>query len=233
MVYNNRTINITICYVNKPIRVQSTRSSSCDIFMRYTKRISQQRKTGCLFFERQTPLCGFSGQREDKTHGGGLGDSSSESGDETKRQSGQQQQQQQPSSCAVQQQQQQQQLVDHQQTSSMYQLPPPASVSVSSPHSYHQGHGSSLSHPHMQHHDTSSESGDDKRNLHHQLQHHLQVGTHGAHGLVHPTATLPPPPPSCAQQKSQLDYMQYYPQVGQRNNIECLFPICIRYFNLL
>ncbi|KYM85429.1 Homeobox protein SIX1 [Atta colombica] len=154
----------------------------------------------------------YRGQREDKTHGGGLGDSSSESGDETKRQSGQQQQQQQPSSCAVQQQQQQQQqMVDHQQTSSMYQLPPPASVSVSSPHSYHQGHSSTLSHPHMQHHDTSSESGDDKRNLHHQLQHHIQVGTHG-HGLVHPAATLPPPPPSCAQQKSQLDYMQYYPQ---------------------
>ncbi|XP_011167451.1 homeobox protein SIX1 isoform X2 [Solenopsis invicta] len=154
-----------------------------------------------------------SGQREDKTHGGGLGDSSSESGDETKRQSGQQQQQQQqPSSCAVQQQQQQQQqMVDHQQTSGMYQLPPPSSVSVSSPHSYHQGHGSSLSHPHMQH-DTSSESGDDKRHLQHQLQHHLQVGTHSAHGLVHPTVTLPPPPPSCAQQKSQLDYMQYYPQ---------------------
>ncbi|XP_011065782.1 PREDICTED: homeobox protein SIX1 isoform X2 [Acromyrmex echinatior] len=162
---------------------------------------------------RHTLLCNFSGQREDKTHGGGLGDSSSESGDETKRQSGQQQQQQQPSSCAVQQQQQQQQqMVDHQQTSSMYQLPPPASVSVSSPHSYHQGHSSTLSHPHMQHHDTSSESGDDKRNLHHQLQHHIQVGTHGAHGLVHPAATLPPPPPSCAQQKSQLDYMQYYPQ---------------------
>ncbi|XP_032676289.1 homeobox protein SIX2-like isoform X2 [Odontomachus brunneus] len=153
-----------------------------------------------------------SGQREDKAHGGGLGDSSSESGDETKRQSGQQQQQQQqpPSSCAVQQ--QQQQMVDHQQTSGMYQLPPP--VSVSSPHSYHQGHSSTLSHPHMQHHDTSSESGDDKRNLHHQLQHHLQVGAHGTHGLVHPTATLPPPPPSCAQQKSQLDYMQYYsPQI--------------------
>lgn len=61
-------------------------------------------------------------------------------------------------------------------------------------------------------HDTSSESGDDKRHLQHQLQHHLQVGTHSAHGLVHPTVTLPPPPPSCAQQKSQLDYMQYYPQ---------------------
>ncbi|XP_043684532.1 homeobox protein SIX2-like isoform X2 [Vespula pensylvanica] len=160
-----------------------------------------------------------SGQREDKTHGGGLGDSSSESGDEAKRQSvvqQQQQQQQQPSACAVQQQQQQQQqqqMVEHQQTSSMYQLPPPAAVS--SPHSYHQTHGTSLSHPHtpthhMQHHDTSSESGDDKRNLHHQLQHHLQVGAHGTHGLVHPTATLPPPPPSCAQQKSQLDYMQYY-----------------------
>ncbi|XP_076225795.1 SIX homeobox 1 protein sine oculis isoform X1 [Nomia melanderi] len=155
-----------------------------------------------------------SGQREEKTHGGGLGDSSSESGDEAKRQAVGQQQPQQPSACAVQQQQQQQQqIVEHQQTSGMYQLPPP--VSVSSPHSYHQGHGSTLSHPHtpthhMQHHDTSSESGDDKRNLHHQLQHHLQVGAHGTHGLVHPTATLPPPPPSCAQQKSQLDYMQYY-----------------------
>ncbi|XP_076667623.1 SIX homeobox 1 protein sine oculis isoform X3 [Andrena cerasifolii] len=156
-----------------------------------------------------------SGQREDKTHGGRLGDSSSESGDEAKRQAVGQQQPTQPSSCAVQQQQQQQQqqMVEHQQTSSMYQLPPP--VSVSSPHSYHQGHGSTLSHPHtpthhMQHHDTGSESGDDKRNVHHQLQHHLQVGAHGTHGLVHPTATLPPPPPSCAQQKSQLDYMQYY-----------------------
>ncbi|XP_076234267.1 SIX homeobox 1 protein sine oculis isoform X3 [Calliopsis andreniformis] len=124
-----------------------------------------------------------SGQREEKTHGGGLGDSSSESGDEAKRQAVGQQQPQQPSSCAVQQQQQQQQMVEHQQTSNMYQLPPP--VSVSSPHSYHQGHGSTLSHPHtpthhMQHHDTGSESGDDKRNLHHQLQHHLQdylIGT--------------------------------------------------------
>ncbi|XP_076637533.1 SIX homeobox 1 protein sine oculis isoform X3 [Colletes latitarsis] len=125
-----------------------------------------------------------SGQREDKAHGGGLGDSSSESGDEKRQAVGQQQQQQQqPSACAVQQQQQQQQMVEHQQTSGMYQLPPP--VSVSSPHSYHQGHGSTLSHPHtpthhMQHHDTSSESGDDKRNLHHQLQHHLQdylIGT--------------------------------------------------------
>ncbi|XP_012137348.1 SIX homeobox 1 protein sine oculis isoform X4 [Megachile rotundata] len=118
-----------------------------------------------------------SGQREDKAHVGGLGDTSSESGDDTKRQAVSQQQQQQPPSCAVQQQQQQQQLVEHQQTSSMYQLPPP--VSVSSPHSYHQGHGATLSHPHtpshhMQHHDTGSESGDDKRNLHHQLQHHLQ-----------------------------------------------------------
>jgi len=203
------------------------------LFLYVTRNIYLRKKRLAVFFERQTLLCGFSGQREDKTHGGGLGDSSSESGDETKRQSGQQQQQQQPSSCAVQQQQQQQQqMVDHQQTSGMYQLPPPASVSVSSPHSYHQGHGSSLSHPHMQHHDTSSESGDDKRNLHHQLQHHLQVGTHGAHGLVHPTATLPPPPPSCAQQKSQLDYMQYYPQVG-RNNLKCLFPYRMHYFNLL
>ncbi|XP_033176148.1 E3 ubiquitin-protein ligase CBLL2-like [Bombus impatiens] len=154
----------------------------------------------------------YSGQREDKTHGGGLGDSSSESGDETKRQAVNQQPPQQPSSCAVAAQ-QQQPMMEHQQASSMYQLPPP--VSVSSPHSYHQGHGSTLSHPHtpthhIQHHDTGSESGDDKRNLHHQLQHHLQVGAHGTHGLVHPTATLPPPPPSCAQQKSQLDYMQYY-----------------------
>ena len=161
---------------------------------------------------------GCSGQREDKGHGAGLGDSSSESGEDNKRGSVRQQQQQ--SSCAVQQQQQaqqqqhvqQQRMVDPlQQSSTMYQLPAP--VSVSSPHSYHQGHtGSSLSHPHTpthhMHHDTSSESGDDKRNLHHQLQ-HLQAG-HGSHGLVHPTATLPPPPPSCAQQKSQLDYMQYY-----------------------
>jgi len=118
-------------------------------------------------------------------------------------------------------------MVDHQQTSSMYQLPPP--VSVSSPHSYHQGHGSSLSHPHMQHHDTSSESADNKRNLHHQLQHHLhQVGTHSAHGLVHPTATLPPPPPSCAQQKSQLDYMQYYsPQVRDWAVLSSLGRFCI------
>ncbi|XP_060825980.1 homeobox protein SIX1-like isoform X3 [Bombus pascuorum] len=117
-----------------------------------------------------------SGQREDKTHGGGLGDSSSESGDETKRQAVNQQPPQQPSSCAVAAQ-QQQPMMEHQQASSMYQLPPP--VSVSSPHSYHQGHSSTLSHPHtpthhIQHHDTGSESGDDKRNLHHQLQHHLQ-----------------------------------------------------------
>lgn len=110
-------------------------------------------------------------------------------------------------------------MVDHQQSSGMYQLPPPANSAVSSPHSYHQAHSSTLSHGHttthhIQHHDTSSESGDDKRNIHHQLQHHLQSG-HIPHGLVHPTATLPPPPPSCAQQKSQLDYMQYYsPQVS-------------------
>ncbi|XP_011696053.1 PREDICTED: putative cyclin-dependent serine/threonine-protein kinase DDB_G0272797/DDB_G0274007 [Wasmannia auropunctata] len=210
MAYNNYVINIIIC-LNR--LASNPPSFTCNFFVRYTKRISSQKEDRLSFLKRQTSLYDFSGQREDKTHGGGLGDSSSESGDETKRQSGQQQQQQ-PSSCAVQQQQQQQQqqMVDHQQTSGMYQLPPPASVSVSSPHSYHQGHGSTLSHPHMQHHDTSSESGDDKRNLHHQLQHHLQVGTHGAHGLVHPTATLPPPPPSCAQQKSQLDYMQYYPQ---------------------
>ncbi|XP_044578411.1 homeobox protein SIX1-like isoform X1 [Cotesia glomerata] len=155
-----------------------------------------------------------SGQREDKGHGGGLVDSSSESGDDTKRQSvNSSQQPQQPSPCVVQQQQQQPRMVDHQQSSSMYQLPAP--VSVPSPLSYHQNHGSSsLSHSHTpthhMHHDTSSDSGDDKRNIHHQLQHHLQPGHNSSHSLVHPTATLPPPPPSCAQQKSQLDYMQYY-----------------------
>ncbi|XP_033228013.1 homeobox protein SIX1-like [Belonocnema kinseyi] len=164
-----------------------------------------------------------SGQREDKGNGGALGDSSCESGDDTKLSIGPPthklslgQQPQTPSSCAVQQQQQQQQQqMEHPQSSNMYQLPPP--VSVSSPHSYHQGHTSTLSHSHtpthhMQPHDTSSESGDDKRNLHHQLQHHLQGG-HGTHSLVHPTATLAQHPSSCAQQKTQLDYMhQYYPQ---------------------
>ncbi|XP_014218405.1 homeobox protein SIX4-like [Copidosoma floridanum] len=156
------------------------------------------------------------------------GDSSYESGDETKRQSVSQQSHQ-STSCAVQQQQQptshqQQQLVDHHQqqsSSSMYQLP--AQVSPS-PHSYHQpSHASSGLGHHMQqqhqqtqptqqqqqqHHETSAEGSgiDDKRNLHHQLQHHLAAA---AHGLVHPTATLPSQS-SCAQQKSQLDYMQYY-----------------------
>ncbi|XP_063991331.1 homeobox protein SIX1 isoform X1 [Diachasmimorpha longicaudata] len=150
-----------------------------------------------------------SGQREGKEQGSNLCDSSSESGDDTKRQSVTQQPPPQPSSCAVQQQQTQSQqgrMVDHQQSPSMYQLPAP--VTVSSPHSYHQSHGHTPTH-HM-HHDTSSESGDDKRNLHHQLQHHLQTTGHSGHSLIHPTATLPPPPPSCAQQKSQLDYMQYY-----------------------
>ncbi|XP_031785164.1 homeobox protein SIX2 isoform X1 [Nasonia vitripennis] len=166
------------------------------------------------------------GQKGDKCHNGDPGDSSYESGDETKRQSVSQQSQQSAASCAVAQQQQQQQqqqpppqtaphqLVDHQQqqqSSSMYQLPAQVSVS-SSPHSYHQSHASSLGH-HMQaqhHHDSSNESvaGDDKRNLQHQLQHHLQAAA-AAHGLVHPTATLPHQS-SCAQQKSQLDYMQYY-----------------------
>ena len=119
--------------------------------------------------------------------------------------------------------------MEHPQSSNMYQLPPP--VSVTSPHSYHQGHTSTLSHPHtpthhMQPHDTSSESGDDKRNLHHQLQHHLQSG-HSTHGLVHPTATLAQHPSSCAQQKTQLDYMhQYYgPQV-------CIFHFIYSILNL-
>ncbi|KAK0092132.1 hypothetical protein PV326_002127 [Microctonus aethiopoides] len=180
--------------------------------------LSELKIAACAAPQAQLPR---SGQREEKNPVGGLVDSSSESGDDVKRHTVNQSQQQshQPSSCAVQQQQQQQQqqhqsrVVEHQQSPGMYQLPTP--VSVSSPHSYHQNHtGATLNHSHtpthhMQQHDTSSESGDDKRNLHHQLQ-HLQASHSGGHGIVHPAATLPPPPTTCTQQKSQLDYMQYY-----------------------
>lgn len=165
----------------------------------------------------------FSGQREDKSHTVGLGDSSSESGDDMKRQSlSRQPSHAQVPSCSVQQQQQQQQqsqsqpqqhrMIDHQQSSSMYPLSAP--VVVSTPQTYHLNHtGVSLNHSHtpthMQHHDTSSESGDDKRNFHHHLQHHLQATTHIGHSIVSTSGTHPLSP-SCAQQKSQLDYMQYY-----------------------
>ncbi|KAJ8670232.1 hypothetical protein QAD02_001491 [Eretmocerus hayati] len=157
------------------------------------------------------------GQKSDKCHGGDPGDSSYESGDETKRQSVSSQQ---SSSCAVQQQQQQQQLVDQQQSTptSMYGLGASTAPGLSSSpvHSFHQ----SLQSHHMQQQQaqaldasSASDSADDKRNLHHQLQHHLQgavaAAAVAAHGLVHPTPTLPSQT-SCAQQKSQLDYMQYY-----------------------
>ncbi|XP_034950606.1 homeobox protein SIX1 isoform X2 [Chelonus insularis] len=151
-----------------------------------------------------------SGQREEKGPGTGLIDSSSESGDDTKRQStNTTHQTSQHPSCAIQQQTQQSRMVDHQQSSNMYQLPAP----VSSPHSYHSNHGTTaLSHSHTHHvqqHDTSSESGDDKRNVHHQLQHHLQAVHNTNHNLVH-SVSLPTPSSNCTQQKSQLDYMQFY-----------------------
>ncbi|XP_058799671.1 homeobox protein SIX1-like isoform X2 [Phymastichus coffea] len=160
------------------------------------------------------------GQKGDKCHGGDPGDSSYESGDETKRQSGapvaaaagvqqqsaaapgvQQQQQQQP-----QQPQPQPQLVEQhqQQAPSMYQLP--GQLASPSPHSYHQGLAHASHHmqqpqqqqQQQQQHEAGAEGVDDKRNLHHQLQHQLQAGL------------APPAASSCAQQKSQLDYMQYY-----------------------
>ncbi|XP_044011794.1 homeobox protein six1-like isoform X2 [Aphidius gifuensis] len=157
-----------------------------------------------------------SGHRDDKNHGVGLGDSSSESGDDIKQKSTHQQSQ----SCDTQQQtqsqsQQQLRMVDHQHSPSIYHLSGP--VVVPSPQTHDTNYTSvNLSHSshtpthHIQHRDTSSESGDDKKNFHHHLHHHFQGSTHSGHSTSMPTSETNPISPSCAQQKSQLDYIQYY-----------------------
>lgn len=170
-----------------------------------------------------------SGHRDDKNHGVGLGDSSSESGDDIKQKSTHQQSQ----SCDTQQQtqsqtQQQLRMVDHQHSPSIYHLSGP--VVVPSPQTHDTNYTSvNLSHSHtpthhIQHRDTSSESGDDKKNFHHHLHHHFQGSTHSGHSTSMPTSETNPISPSCAQQKSQLDYIQYYgAQVREITQIFIIF----------